>query len=105
MRVHVDEARRHELAPRVDLFCSLGNIVADRGDLPVGYSKVGFIGIAAGSVDDGAIANHEAGRRHADTPRREGDIVGQRGAMEKRLRDPSAETIGTPLPWNLSRPA
>ena len=68
VRVHVDEARRDELAARVDLLGTLGNVAADRRDLAVAHGEVGFVGISARSIDDGAVANHQAGRGHGEAP-------------------------------------
>ena len=75
VRVHVDEARRYKLAARVDLLGSLGNVSADRRDLAVDDGEVGFIGVAAGPIDDGAVANHQAGRGHADGSNARASIV------------------------------
>src|SRR5260370_6018023 len=73
MRVYINEAWRDELAARVDLLGPLGNVPTDRRDLAVDHGEVGFIGISAGPVDDGAVANHQAGRGHADTPMRDSE--------------------------------
>ena len=98
--VDVDEARRDQLAARVDLLGALGDVSADRGDLAVGDGEVGFVGIAAGAIDDGAVADHEAGRRHAGTPRRGlrhrigGEAVGAREAGPLRLVQGREQSLG-----------
>ena len=95
MRVHIDEARRHELAARVDLLGPFGNVSADRRDLAVDHGEVGFIGITARPVDDGAVANHQAGRGHADAPMRwrpsyrQESRRGKRGGVLLALRWPA----------------
>jgi hypothetical protein len=68
MRVHVDEARGDELAARVDLLGALGKVPADRRDLAVDHREVRFNGVSTSPIDDGAVANHKAGRGHADAP-------------------------------------
>ena len=70
VRMHVDEAGRYKLAARVDLLGPLGNVSADRLDLAVDYGEVGLISVAARPIDDGAVANHQAGRGHAAAPMR-----------------------------------
>ena len=59
MGVHVDEAGGDELARGVDLPISCGQIRADCHDFAIGDGDVGLIGLAAGTIDDGAAANDE----------------------------------------------
>jgi hypothetical protein len=63
--VDVDEARRHQFAARVDLFGAFRQVPADGRDLAVAHGEVGLVGIAARSVDDRAVADHQTGRGHA----------------------------------------
>ena len=62
VRVHIDEARRDQLALCVDLLRARRDRAADGGDPAVGDGDVGFERVIAGAVDDGAVANHQ-GRR------------------------------------------
>ena len=68
MRVNVDEARRDELAACVDLLGALGNAVADGRDPAVDREKIRLIGIATRTIDDRAVADHQAGTGHAKAP-------------------------------------
>ena len=86
VRVHVDEARRDELAARVDLLGTLGNAAADRRDLAVGNGEVGFIRVAAQPIDDRAVANHQAGRGHAAAPMRGPHRIGLGAAVTNARR-------------------
>ncbi len=59
MRVHVDEARGHQLAARVDLFLALACDLADLGDAPVADRDIRLVEIAALAVGNAAAADHE----------------------------------------------
>ena len=60
--VDVDEARRDQLAPGVDLFLALGRNLADLGDAAVLDRDIGLEELAAVAVCNGAAANHEVWR-------------------------------------------
>ena len=90
VRVHVDEARRDELAARVDLLGALGDIRPDRRDLAVDHGEIGFIGVSAGAIDDGAVADHQAGRGHAEPPMRWRTSYRQGSSRGKRLHSMAA---------------
>ncbi len=101
VRVHIDEAWCDQLAARVDLLDSLGNVAADRRDLAVDHGEVGFIRITARPIDDGAVANHQAGRGHAEAPLRlalsyrQGSSRGKRGEAALALRWPALHACAT----------
>ena len=64
VRVHVDEAGRHDLAGGVDrlsrlLIDTALFDTADRDDPPVADTDVGVAGLASGSVDDGSTSNDD----------------------------------------------
>ena len=59
MGVDVDEARRDQLAARVDLLGALAVELADGGDLAVLDRDIGLDQRAAPAVGDGTIADDE----------------------------------------------
>ena len=59
MGVDVDEARRDQLAPGVDLFLALGRDLADLGDATVLDRDIGLEQVATVPVGDIAAADHE----------------------------------------------
>src|SRR5579862_5456656 len=59
MRMHVDKARRDQLAFGVDLFLAFASDPADIGDATVLDGDVAFIESAAASVGDRAAADHK----------------------------------------------
>jgi hypothetical protein len=69
MGVAVDSARQDELAPRVDLPPSRGEVEADRRDPAVQDAEIGGEDVARGG--DGAAADHgvEGGLTHTNAPR------------------------------------
>ena len=60
MCVDIDEARRHQLALRVDLpVGSAGEVGGDSGDLAILDSHIGREWLSTGAIDDGAVANDQ----------------------------------------------
>jgi hypothetical protein len=63
LRVHVgvavDEARRDDLAGRVDFFFAFFADAADRRDPIAIHRDVGAVARQSGSIDDGAVTDHE----------------------------------------------
>src|SRR3546814_11859186 len=66
MGMDVDEARRHELAARIDLLGAAASHFADGDDDAAGDTHVALEGRVSSAVDDGAAADDEVQlARHA----------------------------------------
>ena len=52
MRVHIDEARRHELASRIDLLARAAGQLTDRDDAFALDGDIGFERLSSGAIDD-----------------------------------------------------
>ena len=70
MGMDVDEARRDQFAPGVDLFLAFAQDLADLGDAAVRNSDIGFVQFAAIAIGNGSAADHEVrGGAHGGSSR------------------------------------